>query len=249
MIEKILQSLEENAQSGGGRHSVRPLSLELAIEMKNASQADREDFEDALCQLGHASTPFTAPPNGLSPYQVTMLIGMGLELGLSEFGDIVAANLLLLGRSPNSHTIATREIRNFCVKFLRSIGYDNENFWIDLFQSDNSDITIKSVAAEMLCESRPDLVFSQFELIFSDKNPQSSALAWNIYSRIDAGSCFAETLASAENAANLELFLAAIDLADPSGAARSEIQNWIRVSGAENIVLFSHMDYRKVVNG
>lgn len=249
MKDIILESLDEHAQSGGGRHSIRPVSLELAIKIKEAPSAERKKFEDALCQLGFESTPFTAPANGLSPYQVTLLIGMALELELAAFGDIVAGNLLLLKQSPNSGTVSAREIRNFCTKFLRQTNYNNATFWIDILQSSDADLPEKSIAAEVLCNSNPDLVLNQFDQLFSEETPQRGVLAWNIYSKVDAKSCFVERLVDRELKSDVELFLDSIDVADPSGSARSEFEKWIGILEAENVVvLFSDLDYRKIAS-
>lgn len=248
MKNLIIESLDEHAQSGGGRHSVRPMSLELAIKMKEAPSLERDEFENALCQLGHAATPFTAPPNGLSPYQVTLLVGMAFELELTAFGDVVAANLLLLKQPSGPDTVSAQEIKKFCTKFLRGIHYENASFWVDTLQSEHSDLSQKSIAAEVLCNSHSDLVSSQFNRLFSDENPQRGGLAWNIYSKVNAKSCFVKHLVDRDVTEDVGLFLDSIDVADPSGTARSEFEKWIGMQKDENVfILFSDLDYRRMI--
>ena len=216
------------------------------MKYKEGNVEDRKEFENALCQLGLASTPFVSPPNGLSPYQITLLIGMALELGLTSFGDVVAGNLLFLEQSPDLCAASVQEIKNYCLKFLRIINYDNTGFWEDVLRSDHADTAHKSIAAEILCNSHPDLVGNRFDHLFSDENPQRGALAWNIFSKVDAKSRFVEHLADPDARLDVELFLDSMDVADPSGRSRSEFESWIGMLEIDN-VSFSQIDYRNIV--
>ena len=233
MIDRILQSLDESAQSGGGRHSVRPISLELAIEMKKQENGKREEFENAILELGCKSSPFSAPPNGLSHYQVTLLLSMAAEMKLVTFNDVVAGNFHRLNHFPKSNAVDVEEIKNHCLKFLRVTSYDNESFWVDLLQSEHTDLSQKSIAAVMLCSSHANLVIDQFDVLFSDANAQRSALAWNIYSKVDAESYFVECISDTMSFSNPERFLESLNFADPSGTARSRFEEWIREYNSE----------------
>jgi hypothetical protein len=247
MIEKILESLDESAQSGGGRHSVRPLSLELAIEAKHGPDENREAFESALYQLARASTPFMSSPNGLSPYQATLLIGMALELRLTALGDIVAANFLLLRSSPVQRSPQVQELLSYCLKFLLVIDYGNDSFWLDILSSNSSEISHRALSAEWLCNSHPDSVIRFFNQLFSNENTQRGALAWNIFAKIERESPFAMRLVDSAVVPDVDLFLDSLDAADPSGASRKKIERWIGLFKADNVVvLFSDFDYRKV---
>ena len=167
---------------------------------------------------------------------------------LTAFGDVVAANLLLLKQSSDSDTVSAQEIKKFCTKFFRVIHYENASFWVDILQSEHSDLPQKSIAAEVLCDSHSELVSSQFNLLFSDENPQRGGLAWNIYSKVDPKSCFVKHLVDREVTEDVGLFLDSIDVADPSGTARSEFEKWIGMQKAENVViLFSDLDYRRMI--
>ena len=102
MIDRIMQSLDESAQVHYGRHTIRHVSLQLAINMKKSNNRERKDFENAILQIGRESTPFSDPPNRISHYQVTLLLSMATEMKLMDFTDIVIENLSLLNHFSKS---------------------------------------------------------------------------------------------------------------------------------------------------
>ena len=244
MIDRILRSLDESAQSGGGRHSVRPVSLELAIEMKKSNNRTREEFENAILQIGRESTPFSEPPNGISHYQVTLLLSMATEMKLMTFTDVVAGNLIFLNILPKSGAVGVQEIKNLCLKFLHVTRYENIRFWMDLLRSERTDLSQKSIAAIMLCNSHANLVFDQFDVLFSDENAQRSALAWNIYSEVDEAGCFVECMSKFKKDSKLKRFLNSLDFVDPSGKASSRFGEMIDKHNP--VIFFESLDYRKI---
>ena len=80
------------------------------------------------------------------------------------------------------------------------------------------------------------------------RGAQRDGLAWNIYSKVDAKSCFVKHLVDRGVTEDVRLFLDSIDVADPSGTARSEFEKWIGMQKAENVViLFPDLDYRRII--